>query len=301
MLLYILSAHEISTQIVSAILLNRFILCYAVNMTRSWQISKCYDGTEVARCFSTLDAVFTCPGEIVSQDLICSVKRVNIGDQSYYIKMYTAAGKRLRRYFGKSRLRTEWENFKTFKQLNIPTAEIVGFGIETKFGIFQRGALITKGIKNSTDLHHFAKNNPSLIRNRQWIVPVVEKVAHYTRIMHDAKFTHNDLNWRNILIDNAQPAEIYFIDCPSGGVSTPLFLKRLITRDLAHLDKLARTLLPKPLQLRFYLRYMGHQQLAEKDKIYIKKIIKFHGKHRRRKHRRSLSSQTINSPMKVKN
>ncbi len=43
---------------------------------------------------------------------------------------------------------------------------------------------------------------------------VSRQLAEYTRTMHDQRFTHNDLKWRNLLIDDQQT--LYLIDCPNG-------------------------------------------------------------------------------------
>ncbi|MNF03998.1 hypothetical protein D3C80_2034180 [compost metagenome] len=62
----------------------------------------------------------------------------------YYVKRYWAAGKGLRRWLGRSRVKAEWQNLKYFTQWGIPTAPVVGWGQERRAGAFHRGALITR-------------------------------------------------------------------------------------------------------------------------------------------------------------
>lgn len=55
--------------------------------------------------------------------------------------------------------------------------------------------------------------------------------------MHDNRFTHNDLKWRNLLIDDDD--KLFLIDCPNGDFWRGFWLKYRITKDLACLDKVA--------------------------------------------------------------
>ena len=177
---------------------------------------------------------------------------------------------------------------RRFQALEIPTAELVGYGEESKFGVFQRGALITAAVANTENLDRHVKHHPDLVQNRQWISEIIKQVARHTKSLHEARFAHNDLNWRNILVTTSGRPKVFFIDCPSGKFWKPPFLKRRITKDLAHLDKIARNVLPKVLQLKFYQHYTGVKSLAPTDKRNIRKITNFHNKHRARKQRRLL-------------
>lgn len=256
------------------------------SMNKHWILCDSFKNSEFKKYFSSLDAVFAQNGEVVSVDPISSVKKVSINDRYFYVKTYTAGGKKLRRYIGRSRVRAEWENLKLFQTLEIPTAKLVGYGEEIKFGVFQRGALITEAVPNTENLEQHVKHHPHLARNRRWMSEIIKQVAHHTKLMHESRFTHNDLNWRNILVTTCRHPKVFFIDCPSGKISNPPFLARRITKDLAHLDKIARKVLPKVLQLKFYQDYTGRARLSSKDKRYIRKITNFHNKHRARKQRR---------------
>ena len=110
-------------------------------MDKHWMLCDPFNNSEFGKHFSSLDAVFAHRGEVISVDPISSVKKVSINDKCFYVKTYTAGGKKLRRYIGRSRIRAEWENLMLFQALQIPTAELVGYGEESKFGVFQRGAL----------------------------------------------------------------------------------------------------------------------------------------------------------------
>jgi RIO-like serine/threonine protein kinase len=91
--------------------------------------------------------------------------------------------------------------------------------------------------------------------------------------MHAHGFVHNDLKWRNLLVDTA--GKLYFIDCPSGGFWRGPFLRYRIVKDLACLDKMAKYHLSRTDRLRFYLDYAGKRRLADEDKKIVRKIVRF--------------------------
>jgi len=45
---------------------------------------------------------------------------------------------------------------------------------------------------------------------------VLTQVAAITRSLHAHGFAHNDLKWRNLLVDDQPEPTVYLIDCPSG-------------------------------------------------------------------------------------
>ena len=91
--------------------------------------------------------------------------------------------------------------------------------------------------------------------------------------MHDHRFTHNDLKWRNLLIDD-EP-KLYLIDCPNGDFWRGFWLKYRITKDLACLDKVAKYHLSYTQRLRFYFQYTGRSTLNAADKERVRHIVRF--------------------------
>jgi len=69
--------------------------------------------------------VFALQGERLTRDPLSEVIRVERGGVNYYVKRYVAAGKGLRRYLGRPRVKSEWQNLKRFAKWGIPTAEVV--------------------------------------------------------------------------------------------------------------------------------------------------------------------------------
>ncbi len=171
-------------------------------------------------CRQTLAAwekVFALEGERITHDPLSELIRVNRKGVNYYVKRYRNAGKGLRRYAARPRIKAEWQNLKRFAKWGIATAEVIAHGLERQAGAFVRGAMITREIPQSRDLADLAHNNSPLLNNPAWVKQVSSQVAYAARIMHQHGFTHNDLKWRNLLVDDQ--VKVYLIDCPAGTFS----------------------------------------------------------------------------------
>jgi hypothetical protein len=228
---------------------------------------------ELVREFADLDAVFALQGERLTRDPLSEVIRIERGGVRYYVKRYHGAGKGLRRFIGRPRVKAEWQNLKRFAKWGIPTAEIEAWGLQRQLGAFVRGALITRELPNTEDLALLAQRADPRLRDRHWVDHISRQLARCTRLMHDQHFTHNDLKWRNLLVD--EQARLFFIDCPGGTLWWGPFLRYRIVKDLACLDKVAKQVLSRTQRLRFYLHYRNRQQLNAGDKKRIRQIVRF--------------------------
>jgi tRNA A-37 threonylcarbamoyl transferase component Bud32 len=228
---------------------------------------------ELEAVFANLDAVFALQGERITRDPLSEVVRVEFGGVRYYVKRYHRAGKGLRRFIGRPRVKAEWQNLKYFIKWGIPTAPIVAYGLERKAGVFVRGALITRELAETEDMALLARRNDPRLSDRHWVGRVSQQLASATRTLHERNFTHNDLKWRNLLVDSS--GELFLIDCPAGSFWWgPLLCYRII-KDLACLDKVAKHKLTRSQRLRFYLQYHGRQRLNASDKQRIRKVVNF--------------------------
>ena len=198
-----------------------------------------------------------------------------MGDRHYYIKRYTSNGKGLRQYLGRWRVQSEWQNLLRFHAWGIPSVKVVAFGLERQAGRFMRGALITEDLPATRDLADLAANADERLKNRLWVTHVSLQVARAARMMHDQGFTHNDLKWRNLLVDGQPLASVYLIDCPGGSFWWGPMLRYRIIKDLACLDKLAKRHLSRARRLAFYTMYLGKARLDGEDRKQLRAILAF--------------------------
>ncbi|WP_339408819.1 lipopolysaccharide kinase InaA family protein [Pseudomonas sp. EA_35y_Pfl2_R5] len=220
-----------------------------------------------------LQRVFALEGRRLTRDPLSEVIRIERDGVYYYVKRYWGAGKGLRRYIGRPRVKAEWQNLKYFAKWGIPTASIVAYGLERKAGAFARGALITRELPRTEDMALLARRNDPRLADRTWVDQVSVQLARATRTLHDHHFTHNDLKWRNLLVNDR--ADLFFIDCPTGAFWWGPLLRYRMVKDLACLDKVAKHHLSRTQRLRFYLQYRGRERLSAADKRRVRRIVKF--------------------------
>lgn len=223
--------------------------------------------------FADLERVFALEGEWIAGDQMSKVLRVEVAGLRYYVKQYWGAGKGLRRWLGRPRVKAEWQNLRLFAQWGIPAAPVVAWGLERRFGCFVRGALITAELEGTADLAALARNHDPRLQQRDWLDKVSRQLAEATRRMHRHGFAHNDLKWRNLLVD--AEGDLHLIDCPTGSFWWGPLLDYRIIKDLACLDKVAKYHLPRTRRLRFYLQYRGRERLSANDKRRVRKILAF--------------------------
>ncbi|SDU28859.1 Lipopolysaccharide kinase (Kdo/WaaP) family protein [Pseudomonas pohangensis] len=223
--------------------------------------------------FGSLDAVFALQGQRITKDEISEVIRLERAGVGYYVKRYRSNGKGLRRFSGRTRVMTECRNLKRFAQWGIPTPRVVAAGMQRQKGSFVRGALITRELVGTCDLSQLALTRDPRLANPDWVRNISQQVASITRALHDQHFTHNDLKWRNLLVNTSD--QVFLIDCPSGGFWWGPTLRYRIVKDLACLDKVAKTCLSRTQRLRFYLQYRGRQRLNASDKKRIAQVVGF--------------------------
>lgn len=237
-----------------------------------WKLAEELDA-ETAGLFGDLDRVFALQGDWITGDPLSEVLRVEHRGVRYYVKRYWAAGKGLRRWFGRSRVKAEWQNLRYFTQWGIPTAPVVGWGQERRAGAFHRGALITRELEGTIDLAEMARDGDPRLADPRWVDRVSRQLAKATRQLHQHGFAHNDLKWRNLLVDQA--GNLFLIDCPTGTFWWGPFLRYRVIKDLACLDKLAKYHLSRNQRLRFFLQYLGRPSLQAGDKRQVRQILKF--------------------------
>lgn len=238
----------------------------------NWTIVADYQQTKVGQLLNDFDQAYHYKGVFVEG----RVYKINIENKNYYLKKFVIRKRLWVRVFSFSKVMTEYNNLMLFKELGIPTANIVAYGEETLAGVVQRGILITEELVNCHDLVDIADNFPQLLQQPAWFKHVSQQLSDMARKMHQHRFAHSDFKWRNILVDTqAALPNIYLIDCPAGMRWFWPFLEYRIIKDLACLDKRAKYECSKKQRLAFYKDYAQCKKLTEKDKKRIRKILGF--------------------------
>ncbi|MDR2164145.1 MAG: lipopolysaccharide kinase InaA family protein [Zoogloeaceae bacterium] len=251
-----------------------------------WSLNPAH--AHLTNAFGDLATVFALEGERLTSAPRSELIRVTLDGVRYYVKRYgRGAGAprnwrlhwprylrhELLNFLPRPRVEAEWRNLERFARWNIPTAEIVAHGLERRLGAFWRGALVTRELEGAEDLHSLYKRDDPRLKDRRWVTLVSARIAAHTRTLHTHRFIHNDLKWRNILVD--PEANVYFIDCPLGACWHVPIPRHRIEKDIATLDKVARHCLSATTRLRFYLDYRQQSRLTAADKAAIRRITAF--------------------------
>lgn len=229
---------------------------------------------DLASVFPDLDQAAACQGEFINENWMSQLVLVSAADRRFYVKTYASRGRWLRRFIGRSRIRAEWENLQAFEKLSIPTANVVGYGEQSQGGRY-RGVLITEEVRGTRDLAALVLEEHEVLKNREWRLTVIRRLSDAVRKMHQAGFIHNDLKWRNILVELSPDPAVYLIDCPQGRYAVGPFLARGRVKDFACLDKIAQQRLSRSERLRFYLAASGRERLDAIGKREVRKILTF--------------------------
>jgi hypothetical protein len=220
--------------------------------------------------FSSLKTVFSARGETITQAKTRDLLRVESNGNTYYVKRYWTAGKRLRAYCFRSRAKAEWENLQYFKQCGIHTPALVAYGEDRSFMRYQHGAFVMHALENVIPCDA-ALADPALSTEQRRAF--LRDIAEGLRALHDRHFIHGDCFVRNFLV-NTNKLKVYFTDCPRGRHLWGPFFNYGRIRDLASFYKHAMGLLSLPDQLRFFLWYTQEKTLNSKSKRLLKKITK---------------------------
>ncbi len=252
-----------------------------------WSVFPSSDQTDLSTYFPSMNAVFDLQGDIISSSDQSEIFAHHINNKTYFVKRYFAS-KGFASWFGFSRFRVELKNQLWFNQINMPAAKVVAYGEERLLFKTKRGVLILEGINNVTDLAELAKHKPEKFNDRAWCNALTLQVANILKTLHSHSFCHNDMHWRNVLVQTGKTdgeLQAYLIDCPFGRKLFWPFLNYKKLKDLANIDKFAPQYLSRTQRLRFFYEYRQISKLRLKDKVMILDILKHKASRLKRKAR----------------
>lgn len=242
---------------------------------KSWRIMSPWSRATLPADFSSFDAAYQLNGEVISKSSQSEIFSYVHDGKTFFVKRYFRT-KGLVSWLGLSRFDLESKNQRWFNQMGVSAAHVVAIGKQSLFLKTFKGVLITEGVVDARELSDIAKHTPELFQRKVWADAVIDKLAEVVAKLHKARFCHNDLHWRNILIQQKSEQDtphVFLIDCPSGKkLIWPLLSYRKL-KDLANLDKLAPNFLSKTQRLRFFLAYQGYRKLTAADKQMISSVM----------------------------
>ncbi len=225
------------------------------------------------REFLTIDEAFRAECEHVrgTVDNSHSVRKIG-ATTSYYMKIYTARNGLKASLLG-SNAEREFNNLLFMESVGVLVPPVVAHGERDCADGRHQSVLVTQEVENSVDLRLLAETNHSLLGNRQWFNSLSTKLARAVAQLHQHRFAHNDLNWRNILVVADDDPQVYLLDCARGRRWIAPFLQFRIIKDLTHLDKFGQRYLTRTQRLHFYLAYCGERRLSAASKRRLRRIL----------------------------
>jgi len=242
----------------------------------------------------TVAAIFALEvGTVVKRGHTTEVRRVEIGARTVFIKKYWAnsfaqcwSGALRGTLFGKSKVQREYENMHRLRAWGLDSPAPVAYGEERRAGWVVRSCLISEAIPVAVPLDKFITETtpphlnplPQTTGARKPDSPLplagegqgeglLFRLADYVRRLHEHKFIHHDLYWRNIILSGQSLAHFYLIDMHKSQPGSA------IEQDLAALDAPAPFFFRRTERLRFFLRYRQHESLTAEDKQLIARTL----------------------------
>jgi len=185
-----------------------------------------------------------------------------------------------------SKARREFGNYEVFQRLGIASAERIACGEQRDWlGRLRRAFIVTRAVPNASTLLEFVqKHCPDAAgpERKEMRAAIITQLAGMTRRIHEANFFHNDLFWRNILVQFSSSAgpKLCWIDCPRGKFRLWFFRSyRARLRDLSALDQPAEKFFSPRERITFTKLYLGQKRLGAKAKKLIRDVVAYRRKH----------------------
>jgi tRNA A-37 threonylcarbamoyl transferase component Bud32 len=180
----------------------------------------------------------------------------------------------------RSKARREFENYAAFSRMDIPCAQALACGeLRDGLGRLRRAFILTRAVPDAQTLIEFVQTRcPSraAVASRKLRQDIITRFAPMVGRMHQWKFFHNDLVWRNILVTcppQGTPG-LWWIDCPRGRFAW-FGRRRLQLKDLAALDKQASRNCTRAERLAFVKAYLGKRRLDADVKQLAREVLAY--------------------------
>ncbi|HTS18356.1 MAG TPA: lipopolysaccharide kinase InaA family protein [Verrucomicrobiae bacterium] len=238
---------------------------------------------------ATVDALYRLQdGEVLLGGKATELRRVELRDEKetrvLYIKKYWYPTPRLRwsgfyrgTFLGISKVRREYENLARLRAWRLDAPAPIAYGEERQNRWLHRSFLISEGVHSPTSLDLFICDilpTMPVPEQRKQRTDLIQKLADYTRRMHEHHFVHHDYFWRNILLSERSLEHFYLIDSHKGRCWSPWEDMPSRAKDLATLDSPAPWFFRRSERLRFFLHYRAHKHLTSADKDLLHRVLR---------------------------
>jgi tRNA A-37 threonylcarbamoyl transferase component Bud32 len=242
-----------------------------------------------ARQLASVEAVYALQtGTVLKPGVTTEVRRLEWLDhglrRELYVKKYWYptvgdrwSGFHRGTFWGVSKVRREFENLARLRAWGLDAPAPIAYGEERQAGWLHRSFLISEGIHDPVSLDLFIRDwLPTLPspEHRHLRRELIERLADYTRRMHEHRFVHHDFFWRNILLSGHSLAHFFLIDSHKGRCWKSWMEQRCRAKDLATLDAPAPSFFRRTERLRFFLHYRGQRRLTGDDKRLLRAILR---------------------------
>jgi tRNA A-37 threonylcarbamoyl transferase component Bud32 len=203
---------------------------------------------------------------------------------------------------GRSKVCREYENLRRLRQWGLDAPEPIGYGEERRCRFLKRSFLLSEGVPQPRPLDslirdHLPRLQPAQRANARR--ELIDRLADYTRRLHQRGFVHHDLFWRNIILSGGGLDHFYLIDAHKGRRWWPWADTASRAKDLAALDAPAPAYFRRTERLRFFLRYRGRARLTQKDKRLIARTLKIAAPLRLRQSQRVAQASIAPAPAAI--
>jgi tRNA A-37 threonylcarbamoyl transferase component Bud32 len=173
-------------------------------------------------------------------------------------------------FFGWSKVHREFENLRRLRAWGLDAPSPVAYAEERRGRWLWRSVLISESVAQPVSLDLFIRDQrPGKTGRRD----LIDRLAAYTRRMHEHRFVHHDYFWRNILLSGGALDHFYLIDSHKGR-QWRWGGQAARAKDLATLDAPAPAFFRRTERLRFFLRYAGHERLTAADKKLLRRVLR---------------------------
>ena len=224
-------------------------------------------------------------GSCVSESQITNCFKIELDDgRSIFFKRYTYPKQKRSRYWMRaSKAQVETFAYAQLKSLGIPTLNVIAFGESRTFGKLNAAYIITQGINDSMDMQQFAKqvwfDLPTQQRTAVYL-DLRTQIFNQLKLTHQAKFFHQDLHWRNILVTQENGCyKTTWIDCPRADYRMlPMNAKHGQMVDLSCLSRRALDYLSRSERYSALSTYLKINNLGWTNRSLFKEIQAHHSR-----------------------